>query len=124
MGFLELHQKHMRKVKPKHLSLAMFGKALFVLILGSWFSIDLVALSYPLLALSAALILNYVVVQWTALNKKKPLAYGNHVLGVVGAFVLIFLFGLQSPQIPFKLPLLVVGVLMTFPGVKDVFWSK
>jgi len=124
MGFIQWHERTIKKITPRNFSLLFFGKILIILILGSMFSLDLVDYGYIMVALSTALLIHYFTIVFSTINNKKKITYGAHLFGSVGAFVLLFFFGIQSPQIPFKMAILVLGMLMMGPGLLDVFKKR
>ena len=112
MSFTEWHSKLVKKFTEKSLNWIIFGKFLALLGIGAYFSIQLV--QYGLWILLIAVILtfssmNRFFFDWY--NKKKT-NYGNILLGFSGAASLILFLGIQSPQIPFSLWLIWIGVII------------
>jgi len=60
MGFFQWYEGLVRKVSEKNLSLAIMGEMLAVLILGSYFSIDLVRYGLYILIGAVIVLVNYV----------------------------------------------------------------
>lgn len=121
MSFWKWHEKLVHKINEKNLKLAITGKIITYFALGSIFSRFLVEYSYFILIASALISIHFVQKCFFVYYKKEKLEYSSVILGFIGALLLILLFGIQSPQIPFVYYILGFGVLMVLPGTADLF---
>ena len=110
MGFIDWHSKYTKKFTESSLNWIIFGKFLAILSLGAYFSIQLV--QYGLWILLIAVIFTFLSMNkffFDWYNKKKS-SYGNILLGFSAAAFLILFLGIQSPQIPYSLWLIWIGL--------------
>ena len=122
MGFVEWHGNLVKKVSASNLTLAVTGKAIVAVALGSMFAIELVRYGIFILPVAVVILVGYLSQNLTDWHKNRKTSYGSHLLGWVGALLLLLYFGIQSPQIPFKIPVLVIGILLVLPATKD--WMR
>jgi len=108
-------------ITEKNLNVGLFGLFLIVLALGSMFAIELVFLSYWILIGAAIIVFNYVSNALIMQYRKKKITFGYNLIGMLGSYLLTFLFGIQSPQVPFKPWILGVGLILLLPAIKNHF---
>lgn len=107
------------KISSKHLDWAILGIVLILFSIGSMFSIKLVRYGYWIIVISSLTLFSYVnttILNWHE-NKKIP--NRTILLGFFGVIILIGFLGIQTPQMPFKKILLVIGVLLIIPGIYE-----
>jgi hypothetical protein len=124
MGFFKWHEKFVRKVREKNIGLAIIGKSIVFLALGSIFSIELVVYGYIILLLAAYLLLTYCMLSYRLYVYHKKMKYMSHFMGVSGLLLLMLFVGIQSTQIPFKIYFLLFGVALIIPATVDLIKSR
>ena len=120
MSFEEWHKGLVMKISKKSLDLLLLGTFLFVLSLGSIFALELVRWSYWILVAALLLIINYINENIMRVYKGKKISYTSEMLGFAGGFLLVLFFGIQTTQLPFKIYILLAGVVLTLPALRDV----
>lgn len=121
MGFMKWHENIFMKIRPSFLQMAAFGKILSFMALGAIFSMQLVQYSYYLLIL-ASLLLLYAITDILVLYRgKKKLSYEKILLTFIGLGLLFLFLGIQSPQLPYQLPLFIFGIVLALPASVDMF---
>ena len=92
------------------------GLFLLALVIGSMFSLELVRYGYFMI-IAFSLILFYFFTSVLKINMEKKV-FGNFVsmVGFIGVFLVFLFFGIQSPQIPFKIYFLLLGIAMVVYG--------
>jgi hypothetical protein len=123
MGIMEWEQKKIKKISNNSLSYALFGKILVYLMIGSIFSIQFVRFGYYILLISTIFLVHYLNKAFFAWKNNKKLSFGTHVFGFFGVLLLVTFFGVQSPQIPFKIYILILGILLALPAAKELFFD-
>jgi bacteriorhodopsin len=103
------------KFSEKGRNYALFGASIIAFSIGAMFSIDLVKYGYYLLIGATFAIVHYVSI---ALFKNKVNRLTKSV-GVMGVLALVLFFGIQTPQIPLKQYLWIVGTALFIPAIKD-----
>ncbi|MCH7568586.1 MAG: hypothetical protein IIA87_04150 [Nanoarchaeota archaeon] len=88
------------------------GILLIALSLGAMFSIDLVRYSYFILIAVFLVALYYFNSSLTAHYKNAKMKTREVYAGFIGIFLLAGFFGMQSPQIPFKIYILGIGIVL------------
>jgi len=107
---------------PSHVFGAFFmGDLMLLLTLGIVYSIELVIYSYNMFLVATILLVEFVyhvVMSW---HKNKKTTFWVNVMGLVGASLVMLLFGLQSPQISYKLTL---GLALVFYTLGTYYWVR
>ena len=103
----------MKNLTERQLNMGILGLVLAVLALGSMFSIDLVGYAYYVLIAATIILVNYV--SDSIVHKKV-----RHLWGFIGMLLLVLFFGIQTPQAPFKIYILILGVILTIPALFNV----
>jgi len=120
MSFATWHKRLGMKISKKSLDLLVLGKFLFVLSLGSIFALDLVRWSYWILIAAMLLIINYLNENIMRVYQGKKISYTSDIFGFIGGLLLVLFFGIQTTQLPFKVYILVVAVILTLPALRDL----
>ena len=113
-----------RKISERNLALGLTGKLLFMFFLGTQFSHVLVKYSYGLLLAGIFILVSAFIEYYAYWHHKKSLSFAVLVWGTIGVYLLILFFGIQSPQIPYKLVLLLLSVLLLIPANVDLLRKK
>lgn len=119
MNLLELDKKMVLRVSAPNVRHALMGQALFFLALGSIFSLKLVRYGYFIFLAATLLAVVQINGSFSRWHAKVTSSYGQEVLGVVSALLLMLFLGIQSPQIPFKPYLLALGLIFMLPALRD-----
>ncbi len=112
-----------RRITEKNIGLLILGESLVALSLGSIYSLRLVksGLSFAIF-IGATLIAIYYInnsfLTWYRGGTTKPF---TQLVGLVGGFFLLLFFGIQSPQLPFKNYILIIGFLLVLPALRELF---
>ncbi|MAG48036.1 hypothetical protein CL617_05500 [archaeon] len=110
-----------KKVSERNLRLGLTSEILIILVLGSMFSIELVKYGYFILLGAMLLIfhaLNVVLFNW---YKNSKTNFRTIFYGIFGFELLIFFIGIQTPQVPLKIYILIAAILIGLPSVRDMF---
>ncbi len=121
MGLFKWEERLTRKISKRNLKLAIQAKILIVLSLGSLFSIELVKYGYYILLLSFIVILIYIQNNFFKWYNKEKINFPILELGSFGMFLLALFTGIQSPQIPFKIYILILGIILIIPAIINIF---
>lgn len=126
MGLIAWYEKRIKKrqVKESNVQWAFIGKALIVLSVGAMFSIELVRYGYFLLIAATFMIFSYLNNAYMSWYRKVKVTQGNRLLIYAGGFLLLLFFGIQTPQLPFKQYIWIIGILLLLPAAKDMLWGK
>ncbi len=108
--------KLIKEVSERNLQLAITGKLVVFLSIGSIFSLKLVKYGYFILLISVLLVSSYAGKIWMSGIKGIREEYSKHVFGALGVFLFILFVGIQSPQLPIKVYILIFGILLTVPA--------
>ncbi len=105
----------LEKLSRKRLGILLLGLSLSTLSLGGLYSIQLVrtGLSFAIFNLGIILSTYYIFTSIIYSHEGKTLKKSTKYLGLLGGFLLLFFFGIQSPQLPFKKILLISGIGIT-----------
>ena len=93
------------------------GIAVIALSLGSIFSIDLVRYGYFILIAVFLVVLHYFNTSLLAHYKNKKMKKVGIFSGFLGVTLISLFFGMQSPQLPFKIYILGIGVILALIGL-------
>ncbi len=124
MNLLELDEKMVKRVSVPHLRAALLGQTLFFLALGSLFALKLVRYGYFILVAATLLAVVQINGSFSRWHTKVAPSYGQEVLGVVSALLLMLFLGIQSSHIPFKPYLLALGLILMLPALRDALKSS
>lgn len=113
-------EKLLRKLTKRNFKLAIAGDILFAFSLGSILWISLVKYNYFILIAAFLLIVNYLMHNMIDWYNKKKTALKFHLVGYIGAILLTFVMGIQSPQLPFKFYILGLSILLFVPALSDI----
>jgi len=103
--------------KKRDLEYVAFGIVLIAIALGSMFAIELVRYGYWVLILSVLLLFHYVINSLRLLDGKEKLKGKSYAFGFAGLSLLLLFLGIQSPQIPFKIWIFSIGVIVLLWGI-------
>ena len=109
-----------KKVGENNLRWAIAGKFLVILSLGSIFSINLVQYNYAFLITSAIILIAYISDTLTKRHRNIEISYTSYMAGYIGIALVVLCLGIQSPQLPFKIYLLIIGFLLVVPSLRDI----
>jgi len=121
MYFFNSHKKLTERVSNGNLELALIGKFIDWFALGSIFSIQLVQYGYFFLLISMVILTNYCSRIFTFWMQGKKVYYRHHFFGLLGLFLLVLFTGIQTPQLPFKKYVFLLGLLFLIPAIIDLF---
>ena len=93
------------------------GLFFIALIIGSMFSLDLVRYGYFIIIAFSLLIFYFFNNTLEENIKRKKTSKFTITSGFIGVFLIFLFFGIQSPQIPFKNYLLVIGIAIVVYGM-------
>jgi hypothetical protein len=82
---------------------------------GAWFAIFIISI------LLSTYYINTTFLIFQRGDKIKP---RTKLFGFVGGFLLLMLFGIQSPQLPLKRYILLAGLILILPAIKDIIRPK
>ncbi len=119
MGLFAWHEKLARGISGRNLSLAIVGKFIGLVMLGSLFSLELVTIGYFLLLVGVALLFVYFYNAYPSYVAKKRMTYESQLWGVSSLFLLGLYLGIQSPHIPFQWYIFGASVIMVLPAGFD-----
>jgi len=122
MGFIEWHQKYVRRFSASNIHLVLLGKAMILMILGTFFIQYLVAYVAPLFLFGILGMLPCWLNTWTTAIKKKKLNYNYILLDTLGKFFLLLVLGMVfAPYLwGLRWGVLGVGFLLTLPAWKEI----
>lgn len=121
MGFWDWHEKLTVKVSEKNLRLAILGKMLAWVAIGSLLTIQLVPWAYYILVVAVILLFNYHLTALILWIKKQRIKHCYNMYGFIGLGLLTLYFGIQTPQLPFKWHVLAIGVALGMPALVEIF---
>ncbi|MBR9677344.1 hypothetical protein GOV04_04335 [Candidatus Woesearchaeota archaeon] len=116
---LEWHENLMRRLSENSLRMAIVAKLLIIFSVGSMLSIQLA--DYGLWVLIGAVLFSllYFNINFFSWFENQTTKYSTQVLGFLAAGLLIFFFGIQTQQLPYKVVFLGVGVaLLIWPSIE------
>ena len=113
-----------RRVSERNLVLALTGKLLLIFFLGTQFSPVLMKYRYGLLVAGIFIMVSSFIEYSVYWHHRKSLSFAVLVWGTIGVYLLVLYFGIQSPQIPYKLVLLPLSVLLLIPANVDLARKK
>lgn len=117
---LDWHENLVRKISKRNLDLAILGKFLAILSLGSIFSIDLVRYGLFILIIGVLITIGYLNRNFISWHQNKEITYKRHVYGFIGAGLLMLFLGIQLTFLPFKIYVLIIGIIITIPALIDI----
>lgn len=92
------------------------GIFLVTLSIGAMFSVDLVRYGFFIMLVSVVIVLYYLNSSLMAHYKNTKMKKIEIYAGFVGIILLGFFLGMQSPQLPLKILVLVIGVILVIWG--------
>jgi hypothetical protein len=110
----------MDKISSKSLSYLIFSKFLIILVIGSYFSIELVKYGYFILLIGVLVVFHSALSSFLDYKEHIFAKYYKRLINFVGVALLVLFFGVQSPQIPFKIFFLIIGLLLMVPAIRDL----
>ena len=115
MNVFKWEVNKLKKLSKPIISLAFSGFSLIVLSLGSIFSKKILPYNIIIFAIGVLISWNFMMNMYIQYVKDK-ITVGNVYGTCIGIHFLVLLLGVQSPQIPYKNYLLVLGILMMVPA--------
>jgi len=98
-------------------NLSFLGAGIIAMALGSLFFREVQPFAYAILSLALVANIYFLDYGLEAHKCGKVSAHCANVVGLAGTLLLLFYFGIQSPLIPFKEPLIVLGAILMAPFV-------
>jgi hypothetical protein len=120
-SLFKFHLKIMDRIKSSSLSYLVFSKFLIILVIGSYFSIELVKYGYFILLVGVLVVFHSALSGFLDYKEHIFTKYYKRLINFIGVALLVLYFGIQSPQIPFKIVFLVIGLLLMIPAIRDLF---
>lgn len=114
---MEWNEKPVRRITETNLSLALYGGMIAAFSLGSMFSIQLVRYGYFIMIASTVVVAVYLKTSFMNWYKNVEIDYSTHLFGLAGVLLLLLFFGIQSSQVPFKVYLLIIGLILILPAL-------
>jgi hypothetical protein len=113
-----------RKVSEKNFGLFILGESLIAISLGSIYWIKLVR--YNDFVFISAILLSTYYINTTFLFRRRgqEVTPSIQILGFVGGFLLLLTFGVQAPQLPLKNIILIAGLILVIPALKDLISNE
>jgi uncharacterized membrane protein len=111
-------------VSEKNLGYFIFGETLIAISLGSMNSLNLVRYGFFIFIAATLLGVTYINSTLIRIQRKDVIRPFTRVLGYLGGFLLVFYFGIQSPQLPFKNIIFVGGLFLIAPAVIEFLGVK
>lgn len=113
-------------VSKKNYGWFILGLTLIALSLGSLNSIPLVRSGASFLIFIAATFLSifYMNTTFTYHRRGEKIPGRTRTFGLIGSFLLMLFFGVQAPQLPFKEFILLGGLLLVLPALKETFMER
>lgn len=106
-----------RKKKKNALSYLLPGISLFFLGIGSLFSVDLVRYSFWLMLAMILVVIFYINGTLLKGFNKKFLSKNDVSLGFLSLVLVTLFFGIQSPQLPFDVYVIAIGLVLFGIGI-------
>ena len=103
-------------MKARNRTLAVYGVVIIAFILGSLFSLKLITYGYFIIIAATFIVGDFLI----AYTTKQKITTTRHVAAVIGGLLLFFFLGMQTPQVPFKIYLLVIGVVLIVPALLEL----
>jgi len=116
LNLFYIMEKLIRKISERNLKLAVSGELLMMFITGAIFSLNLVIYGYYIFILATLIVVNFIYYSILRWYNNKKLGFGNILFAFNGMLLLMLFLGIQSPQVPFKSYILIVGFLLTMPA--------
>jgi len=124
MKLFQRYEKLVRKIKRINLGLLLLGKLFIVFSLGSIFWLSLGRYQPFILLLSTLFLVCYFNNNFMNWYKKKKIGLISHAIGFIGMLLLALLLGLQFPEMRFRIPVLIVGIILVLQALYDLFRKK
>ncbi|MBD3312825.1 hypothetical protein GF345_00090 [Candidatus Woesearchaeota archaeon] len=120
MGIWEWQEKLVKKASERNIRLAIIGKLIALIAIGALFSVQLIQYGYYIVTAATLILGIYFVGAFARWRKKKITTYSNNALGWIGMALLALYLGIQSPQIPYSIYILGLGIILTIPSLIEV----
>jgi uncharacterized membrane protein len=111
-------------VSEQNLGYFIFGETLIAISLGSINSLNLVKYGFFIFIAATLLGVTYINSTLIRIQRKEVIRPFTLVLGYLGGFLLVFYFGIQSPQLPFKNIIFMGGLFLIAPAVIEFLGVK
>jgi len=102
----------LKQNKEKILGNIILSMSIIVLTLGSMFWIFLIKYGF-FIFLGAAITAILYISESLPYNSNKKMKKSTRVLGIIGLILLMLTLGIQSPQLPFKKYVLLLGIVLS-----------
>ncbi|MCH7568611.1 MAG: hypothetical protein IIA87_04275 [Nanoarchaeota archaeon] len=113
-------KKKNKKSIVKSLNYILPAIFLISLSLGSIFSINLVKYGFFIMLAMVLVVIYYLNESLTNYYKNKNMSKFTLYIGFVALILVSGFFGMQSPQLPFKIYILIIGIVLIFIGIIKV----
>ncbi|HIJ11556.1 TPA: hypothetical protein HA278_05860 [Candidatus Woesearchaeota archaeon] len=123
MGFWQWHEGLVRRISPRNISMILLGKLLVSFSISSAYSRFIIPYGFVLLLIGSVVVFHYVHATFMRWHENKETEYKHHMFGLIGILLLAIFIGAQSSHVPLKLYIGLLGVVLTIPGLIDLFRS-
>tara|TARA_Y100000310_G_scaffold345863_1_gene471792 strand:- start:54556 stop:54930 length:375 start_codon:yes stop_codon:yes gene_type:complete len=123
MTVIKWYSGLVQRISNRNIELAGFGKVLIFIVLGSYFSTQLIFYSLYLLGFALVLTTSFVITIFIYYFKKEKMKMSTIIVGGLAMLAMALLFGMQLP-IPFRLYLLILGFILILPAGFQLFGGK
>jgi Na+/proline symporter len=120
MGFFDWQERKIRKISERNMGFAVLGESLIAISFGGLYWIQLVRYGFFIYIAATLLATYYIISTFLHWHRNEALNYQTILLGYLGGFLLLFFFGIQSPQLPLKKYILIAGLLLVVPASRDL----
>ncbi len=124
MDYIKWHARIVQKYSHTSIYTLVAGKLIVLFTIGSYLSIQLVTYGYFILLAATLLLTTYLIHNFMSWHIKEEIIYKDHILGGLGLFLLILFVGIQSPQIPGRKYILILGFVLFLPLVYEYFRKR
>ncbi len=117
------YAKLVRSVPDDWLRIALLGKMIAVFGLGAVFSRQLISagfgpfgLGYMLIAIAVVVLVSTLNTNFLSWKRNKKVSVWHYYGVYTGLSLLVLFFGMQSPHVPYKEGVVVIGLVMMLPA--------
>jgi hypothetical protein len=117
-------KSRIRGLSDKNLGYFVFGETLIALSLGAMNSLKLIRHIDLILIAATILTVTYINSTLIRLKRKDDIPPFTLIIGYIAGFLLVFFFGIQSPQLPIKNIIFTGGLILTVPAAIEILRVK
>jgi hypothetical protein len=112
------------ELSDKNLGYFIFGETLIAVSLGSMNSLNLVRYGFFIFIAATLFAVTYINSTLIRHKRKDDIPPFTLVIGYLGGFLLVFFFGIQSPQLPIKNIIYIGGLILMLPAAIEILGVK